>query len=163
MLAAAAVQKQVAVLAAAAWHGQGTLPQVGEAGRVAVVADNQVSMQGLLFVDGEHERPQLRILLLRPAEFHAVEDAELQLVFLQALGQVHGVTGHDQLPLDARLRLHERAEGLHDHLHHHVRRIPEEAVHQADPDDVLSGRQVLLAGGWGAEQGQRGRSAGDSQ
>src|SRR5260370_17827481 len=86
------------------------------------------------FVDRNHERLQLRALLLRPGEFHALEDGQLKVVALQALAEVAGVAPHDHLPGHAGLRFHERSERLQDYLHHTLGRIARQTARQADAD-----------------------------
>ena len=56
-----------------------------------------------------------------------------------------GITRHDKLAVNPRLRLHQRAEGFHDHLQKSFGCIAEERVDQADVNGVLGLFRFLAA------------------
>ena len=132
--AAATLPEQVAVFPAVSRQRHLLLPQVVHARGRAVATDDDAGLQMPLLVDRNHERLQLGAGLLGPGEFHALEQAELELVGFQALGQVVDIAPQDQLAGDSRLRFHQGSERFQDNLNNGLGRVARQTAREADAD-----------------------------
>ena len=108
------------MLATTLWDGYRFALEVGAARCRAVLAHHQVSVQLAVMADDRDEGLQARVALPRPGELEAVEDPDVDLLFLQLAAQRQRIAAEDELAVHARLRFEQRLEWPHDELHHRL-------------------------------------------
>src|SRR5262249_6119966 len=108
--------------------------EVVQTGDRTVVADNEMSAEERLLVDGDEQRLQFGESRLGPGELDAVEDAQVNLTLLETLAEFSGIAAGDKLAAHAGLSLQQRLEWPHDDLHQRFRRIAKQTGNQADAD-----------------------------
>src|SRR5262245_20401285 len=115
-LSALVVDKQLAVISAKARNRQGLTFEIAEVSNVALRTDNQMSPTVDMLIDGNEQRPKLRVFLLCPGELNPLKNAELNFFIGNSTAQFHTVGRRSDFTRIPRLRLHQSGKRLQGHL-----------------------------------------------